>query len=113
MAVFERELDITRNVRLIEWLKSELVTDIANLFRLLVNGMREEVLDAVSDTLANIILISYLLGKRLGINYNMIENKVHNKVRLGLVDNHDVERHYGDLTELSKHLEGSRRKERQ
>ncbi len=112
MAVFERELDITRNVKLIEWLKSELVTDIANLFRLLVNGVREEVLETVSDTLSNIILIAYLLGKRLGISYNMIEMKVHNKVRLGLVENHDVEKYYGDLTELSRHLESNRRKER-
>lgn len=112
MAVFEKEIDITRNIKLIEWLKSELLTDMANLFRILVNGVREEVHDSVSDTLSNIILISYLLGKRLGISYNAIEMKVRNKVKLGLVENHDVERYYGDLSELSRHLDSSRRKEK-
>lgn len=111
MAVFDKEIDITRNIRLIEWLKGELLTDIANLFRVLVNGVREEVHDSVSDTIANIILIGYLLGKRLGISYNAIEMKVHNKIKLGLVENHEVEKYYGDLSELSKHLGSSRRKE--
>jgi hypothetical protein len=112
MTVFEKEIDITRNIKLIEWLKSELLTDISNLFRTLVNGVREEVHDSVSDTLSNIILISYLLGKRLGISYNAIELKIRSKVKLGLVENHDVERYYGDLSELSRHLDSSRRKEK-
>ncbi len=112
MAIFDKEIDITRNIKLIEWLKSELLTDMANLFRVLVNGVREEVHESVADTLSNIILISYLLGKRLGISYNAIEMKVRGKVKLGLVENHDVEKYYGDLSELSRHLDGSRRKEK-
>lgn len=108
MALFENQLDITRNIKIIEWLKSELLTDLANLFKLLVNGVHEEVSDVLADTLANIILICYLLGKRLGINYRAVETKIENKIRLGLVENHDVEKHYGDLSELSRHLDGSR-----
>ena len=42
MAFFNREIDITRNIKLVEWLKSELLTDVGNLFRVLVNGMSEE-----------------------------------------------------------------------
>ena len=108
MALFDKEIDITRNIKIIEWLKSELLTDIASLFKALVNGVREEVHDSVSDTISNIILISYLLGRRLGISYNSIEMKIENKVRLGLLENHDVEKHYGDLSELAKHLNSSR-----
>ena len=112
MAIPEKEIDITRNIKLIEWLKSELLTDLANLFRVLAKGVRDETHDAVSDILSNIVLISYLLGKRLGISYNAIELKVQSKVKLGLVENHDVEKYYGDLSELSKHLGSFRRKEK-
>ncbi|MCX7923017.1 MAG: MazG-like family protein [Clostridia bacterium] len=108
MGLFDKEIDITRNIKIIEWLKSELLTDLANLFKVLVNGMKEEVHDAISDTLSNIILISYLLGRRLGISYNSIEIKVENKIKLGLIENHDVEKYYGDLSELAKHLNSSR-----
>lgn len=104
MGFYDKEIDITRNIKLIEWLKSELLTDIANLFKVLVNGVKEEIHDSVSDTISNIILISYLLGKRLGISYNVIEMKIYNKIKLGLVENHEVERYYGDLSELSRHL---------
>lgn len=110
MGVYEKEIDITRNIKMIEWLKSELLTDIANLFKILVNGIREEVHETVSETISNIILIGYLLGKRLGVGFQAIEIKIQNKIKLGLIESHDVEKYYGDLTELSKHLNGSRSK---
>lgn len=113
MAFFDKEIDITRNIKIIEWLKSELLTDVANLFKILVNGMKEEVHEVLSETLSNIILISYLLGRRLGISYNSIEMKIHNKIKLGLVENHDVEKYYGDLSELAKHLDSSRAKRKE
>lgn len=108
MAFYDKEIDITRNIKIIEWLKSELLTDLANLYKALVNGMKEEVHETVSDTLSNIILICYLLGRRLGISYCAIELKIQGKIKLGLVENHDVEKYYGDLSELSKHLSSSR-----
>jgi hypothetical protein len=112
MALPEKEIDITRNIKLIEWLKSELITDLADLYKVLAGGAREELHEAVGDVLSNMILISYLLGKRLGISYNAVEMKIHKKIRLGLVENNDVEKYYGDLSELSKHLGSNRRKEK-
>jgi len=108
MAVHEKDIDITRNIKIIEWLKSELVTDVANLFRILVNGIKEDVHEAISDTISNLILVCYLLGRRLGVSYTAIEMKLENKIKLGLIENHDVEKYYGDLAELSRHLVMSR-----
>lgn len=113
MTFFDKDIDITRNIRIIEWLKSELLTDIANLFKVLVNGVKEEIHENLSETLSNIILISYLLGRRLGISYNAIEMKIQNKIKLGLIENHDVEKYYGDLSELSKHLNCSRARKKE
>jgi len=108
MGIFEKEIDITKNIRIIERLKSEMLAEIANLFRTLVNGVTYEVHDVLADTLSNIILISYLLGRRLGISYNAIEMKMRNKIRLGLVESIDNDRGGSDLMELSKHLDSSR-----
>jgi len=108
MGFFDKEIDITRNIKTIEWLKSELLTDVAGLFKVLVDGLREEVHEYAAETIANIILICYLLGRRLGISYNAVEMKIENKIKLGLLENHDVEKHYGDLSELSRHLNSSR-----
>jgi len=110
MAVIDKEIDITRNIKIIEWLKSELLTDVANLFRVMFNGVRDEAHDAIADVLSNIILICYLLGRRLGLNYSAIESKLESKIKLGLIDNNDVEKYYGDLSELSRHFGSSRAK---
>ena len=104
MAVFEKEIDITKNIRMIEWLKSELITDVANLHKVLVNGVKEELNESIADAMSNIILISYLLGRRLGINYDTIQSKIQEKIKLGLLEEHNVEKYYGDLSELSKHF---------
>jgi len=108
MGVFDREIDITRNIKTIEWLKGELLTDVANLFRILGNGIKEEVHDSAADILANIILVTYILGRRLGISYQAIEMKIDGKVKIGLIEKNDIEKYYGDLSELSKHLSSSR-----
>ncbi len=112
MKAREREIDITRNIKMIEWLKSELLTDISNLFKVLVNGAKEEVHDSIAETLSNIIIICYILGQRLGVSFNAIEMKMENKIKLGLLDNHEVEKYYGDLSELSNHIRYSRNKEK-
>lgn len=100
----EADIDITRNIRIIEWLKSQLLADIADLFRSLVSGVKEEVSDSIADCISNVIIVSYILAKRLGITYNIVELKMTNKVRLGIIEQHDVEKYYGDLSELSHHL---------
>ncbi|MBZ4646733.1 MAG: hypothetical protein PWR27_1980 [Petroclostridium sp.] len=108
MGFFDREIDITRNIKMIEWLKSELLTDIAALFKELVNGVKDDAQDILADTLSNLIVICYLLAKRLGISYNTVDLKMENKLKLGILENHELEKWYGDLSELSKHLYSTR-----
>jgi hypothetical protein len=103
----EKELDIAKNVRLIEWLKSEILTSVAELFHMLVSSARVSQ-DSLADCLASIIVASYLLGKRLGIHLGVIEQKIANKIRLGILEEHDIERAYGDLSELKQHIKANR-----
>lgn len=68
----EKEFDIAKNVRLIDWLKSELLTSVADLFKLLSSGIKGSQ-EAIADCIASIILAAYLLGKRLGIQFEQID----------------------------------------
>ena len=36
----DRELDIAKNLKLIEWLKSEILTSVAEIFRMLTSSVR-------------------------------------------------------------------------
>ncbi|AFS79843.1 hypothetical protein Curi_c28560 [Gottschalkia acidurici 9a] len=97
------KIDITKNIKMIEWLKSELLTAIALLFETLVKGIKNSQ-ELVLDIIANIILITYLLGKRLGLSFESIDAKIEDKAKLGRIEEHNIEQWYGDLTNLLNHI---------
>jgi len=96
--------DVTRNVKIMEWMKTELLMSLGDLFNLILKGVKP-LDEALQDTLANIIMMTYLLAKRLGISFTEIDYKVKEKIKLGISEDHSVERWYGDLSELKKHMD--------
>lgn len=72
----QKELDIARNIKLIEWLKTELLDNISALFRGFQQG--REVL--LREGLANIVILSYLLAKRLGMRFSQLDEHILEKV---------------------------------
>jgi len=96
-------IDVTKNIKIIEWLKSELLSSVATLYELLLKGVKGSQ-EGITDALANIVMVTYVLGKRLGIDYKLIDNKIEDKIRLGILEEHKIESWFGDLSELRKHL---------
>lgn len=103
----DNNIDVTKNIKMIEWLKSELLTTIASLYELLVKGVKDSQ-EALVDVLANIILVTYLLAKRLGVNFARIDMKIEDKIKLGLLEKHKIEEWYGDLSDLKQYLHRNR-----
>ena len=100
----DRGSDITRNVKIIEWMKNEILISVSDLFNVLFKGVKS-VDETLQDILANIIMITYLLAKRLGISFNEIDYKIKEKIKIGIEQNHSVENWYGDFSNLKKHME--------
>ena len=99
-----QEIDIIKNMKTVEWLKSELLSNIAYLYRLFVNN--EDISkENLEDTISNIILESYVLGKRIGLNYTDIDLTLKENIKLNLIKEHKIERWYGDLIQLLEHIE--------
>lgn len=99
------DVDIARNLRSIEWLRSELLVNVAQLFK----GMREGSDEDITDQLAAVIMTSYILGRRLGIDFDRLDLKLRHKSRANAQDPHDFEEWYGDFTALAKHFESRER----
>ena len=87
---FDRNSDVTKNVKIIEWMKKELILSVGDVFDLIFKGVKP-LDEALQDTLANIIMITYLLAKRLGISFSEIDYKIKEKIRIGIDQNHSVE----------------------
>ena len=55
---FNRNSDITKNMKLIEWMKNEILMSVSELFNILFKGVRSAD-EGLQDVLANIITVSY------------------------------------------------------
>ena len=84
--------------------KSEILMSVSELFNILFKGVKSAD-EALQDILANIIMITYLLAKRLGISFNEIDYRIKEKTSLGIKEDHSIEKWYGDLTNLKNHIE--------
>lgn len=94
------DVDIARDLKSVEWLKTELLGGVSGLYR----AMREARDETLQDQLANIIVTAYILGRRLGIDFARLEMKVKHIVRSNAEEPHDFEEWYGDFSALAKHL---------
>ncbi|NMB26602.1 MAG: hypothetical protein GX987_00930 [Tissierellia bacterium] len=99
MKHIKKDVDIIKNLKTIEWLKSEMLTSLANLYQILAKG-EDDIKEDLEDLISNIILLSYLLSKRLGLNYEDIDSNLQDKIKLSLIEDHKIEKWHGDLSEL-------------
>lgn len=100
-----QKVDITKGIRVIEWLKTELVTTVAALFKAILKNSQE----AIEDALAGIIILTYVMARRLGAGFAQIDLRIESKIRQGIQENHEVEDWYGDLTALLRYRSDKKR----
>jgi hypothetical protein len=105
MKTSNQDIDIAKNFKVIEWLKSELLSQISILYRAMIQTGEETVLEA----LANVIVSAYLLGKRMGIGFAHIDSKVEAKVKANIDSQHEIEKWYGDFSNLFYYLNSKER----
>lgn len=99
----KENFNIMYNVKIIEELKAELLCIIADFFKSLTKGSnvaQEVILDCVSDA----IMVLYFLGERLGYSYISIDENMKKKLKLGIIENDDIEKQGKDLSKLYNHL---------
>ncbi|MDI3538422.1 MAG: hypothetical protein PWQ41_414 [Bacillota bacterium] len=101
----EKELDVTKNIRAIEWLKTELLGAVTLLFRAILKGSEEHILEALAEA----VITVYLLARRLGIGFARLDAKVKSIVHQSIIEEHELEKWYGDLSAFADHLDGSKR----
>lgn len=104
----KRELDILNNLKIVEWLKADLVETVGALMKSMLKAGN----DATTDALATLIIIAYILGRRLGISFQVIEMRIKLKLNNSINDAHEIEQWYGDLTHLQNYMEGKESKKR-
>ena len=104
IGMLENEINIAGTLKVIEKLKTQMLTDVAQLFEELNEPNRNSNIER-GDLLADIVILSYLLSKKLGIPYQQIDRRIINKTRLGLVESNPSNIWHKELAELLQHFE--------
>lgn len=99
------DIDVANNVKAIELLKVEILQNIASMFGNIISEPSDDIGEIISDNAANIISLTYLLCKRLGIGQKIVNEKMKIKLQKSIENNHNLEKRFGDLGELLAKLE--------
>ncbi len=93
------------NLKMTESLKAELVEAVGTLFKALLKA------DAAntSDALASIIMITYILGRKLGLDFHTIDLLARKKLQTGMIESDEKDQWYEDMNQLMIYM-GSRKR---
>lgn len=105
MPIVNQGVDIARSIRVIEWLKAELIGTISALFKAMIKNSE----GAIEDALASIIVTVYVMARRLGVSFAQVDVRMESKIGNAIREKHEVEDWYGDLTALSRYLGDKKR----
>lgn len=97
-------MGISTNMRAIDVIKSEILSEVANLHRTLAECDEVNGYDNVSDEIATIIAMNYILARRLGINYATVDVKIGELLEIAVENNHEIELEFSDMSELRKYI---------
>ena len=93
-----RDIDITGNITAIEGLKVQLLDCITRLYKSLIDG--EATTRDRSDILADLVIITYLLG----VSYQGLDMRILKHLRLGILEENSSEEWHRTLSDLSQYL---------
>ncbi|MBQ2664966.1 MAG: hypothetical protein IJH36_02060 [Clostridia bacterium] len=100
-------MNISSNLRAIDTIKGEILSEVAKLFRTLADYDELGEYESVSNGIATIIAMDYILARRLGLTYAGIDSKISELLTIGEENGHELEVEFADMSDLRKFL-GSR-----
>lgn len=97
------EFNIMSNIKIIEQLKAELLCIIGDFFKLLTKGSNVAH-DAILDCISGAIIVLYILAERLGYSFTAVDESMKKKLKLGIVEEDNIEKQGKDLSRLYSHI---------
>ncbi len=102
--VLVKDIKIANNIKTVEQLKAELLKSVAELYADINAEADSETSSRLKNDSADIINLTFVLAKRLGIDYDDIFECMKAKLDKSIEKNHPIEKNFGDMSELKKRL---------
>ncbi|RAL23393.1 MazG-like family protein [Thermoflavimicrobium daqui] len=96
----EKGMQFAKNIKVIDWLKTDMLNQIANLFKGLYYANRHILIDSLSS----LIVSTYILARRMGLSFRELDQAIIDKLREHKNEGHQLEQWYGDLSSLEEYM---------
>jgi len=100
----EQITNLTTNIRAIDNIKSEVLCEVARLYRELADFDDENLYENVSGSIATIIAMDYILARRMGLQFSDVDTKIVELTAMAAENNHELETVFGDMTDLGNYV---------
>lgn len=97
-------MNISTNLKAIDMIKSEILSEIAKLYQTLADYDEIGEYESVTNQIATVIAMNYILARRLGVTFAGIDNKISDLLSIGEENGHELEVEFSDMSELKKYL---------
>ena len=99
-------MNISTNLKAIDMIKGEILSEIAHLYRTLADYDEIGDYESVTNEIATVIAMDYILARRVGSGDASIDNKISELLGIGIGEEngHELEIEFSDMSELKKYL---------
>ncbi len=97
-------MNISTNLKAIETIKGEILSEMAKLYKTLADYDEIGEYESITNEIATIIAMDYILARRLGVTFSNIDNKISELLAIGEENGHELELEFSDMSELNKYL---------
>ena len=97
-------MNISGNLKAFDSIKAEILSEVANLYRLLADYDELADYGNVESSIATIVAMDYILAMHLGITCSTIDSRICELLKLAEENGHSLETDFGDMSELHKYI---------
>jgi len=96
----EKQVFIAKQRKVVDELKTEMLERLAAVFR----GLHEADGEIVTEQMAAMLLLQYIMARRLGIPFHRLEENMLQQIRLHKQMGHPLEIDFGDWSVLEEYV---------
>ena len=100
----EQTLNLSTNLRAVDNIKSEILSEVARLYQGLADYDSKEIYERVLGSVATIVAMDYILARRIGLEFSDVDRKISELTTIAEKNNHELEIAFSDMSELRSYI---------
>ena len=100
----EKSFSVSKNLQAVDMIKAEILSEVSHLYQTMAYYDETESYDSVENSIATIIAMDYILARRLGLSFSAVDEKIRDLAEMAAENGHELEKSFGDMSELSRHI---------